>query len=61
MTSLLYAVDVLKEEVGGIQDISLHFDEENPTNYEEILQEKMTEVIVKPASMADYAGMAAYQ
>lgn len=61
MTALIYAVDVMKEEVGGIQQVSLHFDEENPTSFEEILQEKMTEVLVKPAGMADHAGLAAFQ
>ena len=40
MTALLYAIDVLKEEVGGMTDVTLHFDEENPTNCQEILQVK---------------------
>ena len=61
MTALLYAIDALKEEVGGVTDVSLNFDEENPTNTEEILQEKMTSVLVKPASMADFAGLAKFQ
>jgi hypothetical protein len=58
MTAFLYAIDVLKEEVGGLTDVQLMFDEENPTNGEEILQEKLSDVMVKPATMADHAGIA---
>ena len=51
MTTLLFAFDFVKERVGISKlqntEISIHFDEENLTTPEEILQTKMEEVIIK--------------
>ena len=57
MTTLLFAFDFLKERVGITKlentEISIHFDEENLTTAEEILQTKMEEVIIKPKGSGD--------
>ena len=47
MTSLLFAKDYLKE-MTGLSDIILMFDEEMPTSAEEILEQKLEMVFVKP-------------
>lgn len=52
MTALLYAKDFLAG-ILGLKVVQLMFDAENPTNEEEILQERMKTVIVKPGSLAD--------
>ena len=51
MTTLLFSIDFVKERT-GISDMenketSLHFDEENITTTEEILNTKMESFIVK--------------
>ena len=38
MTALMYALDKLKEQVGGVRKVELMFDKEHMTNLEEILQ-----------------------
>ena len=49
MTSLLFARDYLKEMIGH-QDITLMFDEEMPTSAEEILEQRLERVLMKPKS-----------
>ena len=46
MTSLLFAIDYLKE-MTGLTEITLMFDEEMPTNEEEILEQQLERVLVK--------------
>ena len=55
MTTLLYAKDFFKETLlqKKVNNLTLMFDEDNPTNEEEILTEEISTVLVKPASMAD--------
>ena len=52
MTVLLFAFDFLKQRVGISKlqntECTIHFDEENLTTPEEILQTRMEEVLVKP-------------
>ena len=52
MTALLYAKNFLAE-LCGLKTVQLMFDKDYPTNEEEILQEKMHAVLVKPGSLAD--------
>ena len=51
MTSLLFAIDFVKERTGiskmENKEVSLHFDEENITTCEEILNTKMEEFLLK--------------
>ena len=47
MTSLLFAKDYFKE-ITGLTEVVLMFDEEMPTNEEEILEQKLENVLVKP-------------
>ena len=56
MTGLLYAISELKQ-LSGVSDIQLMFDEDNMTNEEEILQQQITDVMVKPKNMAGMARM----
>lgn len=44
MTVLLFVKDHIRSTLRA-DDISLHFDEQNPTNEEEILQEAMIEQV----------------
>jgi hypothetical protein len=56
MTTLLYAKEFFKETLfqKKVNNLTLHFDEDNPTNEEEILTEDGIEtVLVKPGSIAD--------
>ena len=56
MTALLYAKEFFKETLfqKKVNNLTLHFDEDNPTNEEEILTEDGIEtVLIKPGSMAD--------
>ena len=46
MTGLLYAISQLSE-LSSIQHLTLMFDEDNPTNEEEIIEQGITEVLVK--------------
>ena len=52
MTTLLFAFDFLKQRVGisklANPECTIHFDDENLTTPEEILQTRMEEVLVKP-------------
>ena len=50
MTSLLWALDFFKEQVleNKINKVKLMFDEDNPTNEEEILEQALEQVILKP-------------
>ena len=52
MTGLKYAVDHMKE-LSTVNNLRLMFDADNPTNEEEILEQNITEVLVKAANMAD--------
>lgn len=52
MTSLLFAKDYLKE-MTGLTDVILMFDEEMPTNEEEILEQKLENVLVKPKTKTE--------
>lgn len=51
MTALLFARDYLKEMIGH-QDVTLMFDEEMPTSAEEILEQRLERVLMKPKSEA---------
>ena len=46
MTGLLFAIEQMKE-LSAVQELTLMFDEENQTNEEEILEQGLTEVLVK--------------
>ena len=50
MTGLKYAIDQLKE-LSSVSDFTLMFDEDNPTNEEEILEQGIADVLVKRKSM----------
>lgn len=52
MTSLLFARDYLKEMIGH-QDVTLMFDEEMPTSAEEILEQRLERVLMKPKAGAN--------
>ena len=52
MTSLLFAKDYFKEMV-GLTEVTLMFDEEMPTNEEEIIEQKLEKVLVKPKTAAE--------
>ena len=54
MTSLLFAKDYFKE-LTGLSEVILMFDEEMPTNEEEILEQKLESVLVKPKNKSDQA------
>ena len=51
MTALLFAIDFVKDRVGIMnmenKEVSLHFDEENITTPEEILNTKMDCLLIK--------------
>ena len=53
MTVLLFVIDLIKERVGITKmenkETSVNFDEENLTTFEEILQTKMEEVLIRRA------------
>jgi hypothetical protein len=51
MTALLIAKATFLNKI-GLKDVDLMFDEDNPTIEEEILQEGLTEVLVKPKSLS---------
>ena len=57
MTVLLFAFDFIKERVGISKcensEISIHFDEENLTTAEEILQARVEEVLIKRSGPAN--------
>lgn len=46
MTGLLYAISQLKE-LAQVEELTLMFDEDNPTNEEEIIEQGITDVLVK--------------
>jgi len=52
MTGLKYAIDHMKD-ISQVRDLKLMFDEDNPTNEEEILEQSITEVLLKAINMAD--------
>ena len=52
MTSLLFAKDYFKE-LTGLTEVVLMFDEEMPTNEEEILEQRLENVLVKPKSKTE--------
>ena len=52
MTGLLFARDYLKEMIGH-QDVTLMFDEEMPTSAEEILEQRLERVLMKPKAGAN--------
>ena len=54
MTSLLFAKDYFKE-LTGLSEVILMFDEEMPTNEEEILEQKLESVLVKPKNKSEQA------
>ena len=47
MTALLFAKDFLSQKI-EIKDLDLMFDQDNPTNEEEIIQEGIPVVFVRP-------------
>lgn len=54
MTALLFAKRTLAESIGlSIKQVDLMFDNENQTVEEEILQEGISEIMIKPKSLAD--------
>eukprot|EP00354_Favella_ehrenbergii_P007384 CAMPEP_0170464598 /NCGR_PEP_ID=MMETSP0123-20130129/9259_1 /TAXON_ID=182087 /ORGANISM="Favella ehrenbergii, Strain Fehren 1" /LENGTH=57 /DNA_ID=CAMNT_0010730289 /DNA_START=121 /DNA_END=294 /DNA_ORIENTATION=+ len=52
MTGLKFAVDQMKE-LSTVDTLTLMFDADNPTNEEEILENNITDVLVKASNMAD--------
>ena len=49
MTAFLFARDLFKEEVLKNEvDVTLMFDEHNPTVEDEILNERLSEVFIRP-------------
>lgn len=51
MTGLLYAIQQLKE-LASVEAFTLMFDEDNPTNEEEIIEQGITDVLVKVKQQA---------
>jgi hypothetical protein len=54
MTALLYAKDLFKSEILKEKiNIQFRFDHENPTVEEEILNERLEQVLVRPLTPSD--------
>ena len=51
MTALLIAKATFLKKI-WLKDVELMFDQDNPTIEEEILQEGLTEVLVRPKSLS---------
>ena len=58
MTALLYVRDYLKDQV-GLKEAQLMFDGELETTEEKMLRQGITQVSLKPKSLADQIGMKA--
>lgn len=56
MTGLKYAIDHMKELL-NVSQLRLMFDEDNPTNEEEILEQGITDVLIKQINQMNIADM----
>ena len=56
MTGLKYAIDHMKE-LSSVSELRLMFDEDNPTNEEEILEQGITDVLIKQINQMNIADM----